>query len=57
MGYRDLKLRNSIGKGIEDNDSAEITASLDQYLRPVLPDIKPLRPNSPEHFDNEVKDR
>lgn len=42
---------------IAANDPSEITSSLNEHLRQVLPDIDALRTNRPEFFDEARQDR
>lgn len=42
---------------IADNDPLEITDSLIEHLRQVLPDINALSTNRPEYFETGVRDR
>ena len=46
-----------IVKAIADNNPAEITASMNEHLRQVLPDIDALSTNHPEYFDDQMRDR
>jgi len=46
-----------IVKAMADNDPAEITASLNEHLRQVLPDIDALRTERPEFFDDDRRPR
>lgn len=45
-----------IVKAIGDNKPEEITTSLNEHLRQVLPDIDALRLDRPEYFDDNLQD-
>jgi len=41
---------------IGENDPTEITDSLNEHLRQVLPDIDALRTDRPEFFDDDMQE-